>query len=118
MSFIRGTFFYYLVLLIGMGLLGVYFWIILTATISDIAIKLVLFLSGIVTVCSTFALARTKSRPGRVSLTTLSGIIGGVHGFLIITLFPEGLMGALLFFWMACGLLLAFAALAWLPETD
>jgi hypothetical protein len=101
-----------------MGLLGAYFWMILTATIVDIFIKATFFLTGLIVVLSTFGLAGAKKRSSRVILTTMSGLIGGVHGYLDIVLFPADLWGALLFAWLAFGLLLAFAALAWLPETD
>ena len=118
MSLIRGTFFYYLVLLIGMGLLGAYFWLLLTANISDLIIKASFFLSGIILVFSTFALAGAKKRSFRIIFTTISGLSGGIHGFLDIVLFQEGLWGALLFAWIAFALMLSYAALAWLPEVD
>ena len=101
-----------------MGLLGVYFWIILTATIPDLLIKLAFFLSALTIVVSTFGLARAKTRAGRTSLTMVSGLIGGSHAYMDIILFPDWLYGAFLFFWFGLGLLLSAAALAWLPETD
>jgi hypothetical protein len=116
MSLIRGTIFYYLVLLLGMGFLGIYFWIILTSSFSSIVIYLIFLITGFVTVAATLALAGVKSRSGRLSLTMLSGFVGGMHGYLDIVLFPVGLYGAFLFFWWAVGLMLAFAALAWIVE--
>jgi len=101
-----------------MGILGSYFWLILTAIIPDTFIRFTFFLTGLILVISTFALAGAKKRPPRIAFTTISGLSGGVHGYLDIVLFQEGLWGALLFSWMAFGLLLSFAALAWLPETD
>lgn len=118
MSLIRGTFVYYLVLLIGVGFLSIYFWIILTAAIPDIMIKLAFFLSGLILMISTFALTAAKTRSGRTILTILSGLVGGVHAYMDIILFPDWMVGTLLFFWLTFGLLLACAALAWLPETD
>lgn len=119
MSLFRGTFVYYLVLLIGVGFLGVYFWIILNATILDIMVKLVFFLSGLILMISTFALAAAKTRSGRTILTILSGLVGGSHAYMVIVLFSnDWLYGTLLFFWLLFGLLLACAAFAWLPETD
>ncbi|TFG33624.1 hypothetical protein EU527_07395 [Candidatus Thorarchaeota archaeon] len=118
MSLIRGTLFYYLVLLIGMGLIGAYFWLIVTADITDRMVKMAFFLTGFCLVLSTFALAGATKRVSRIAFTTISGLSGGIHGYLDIVLFQEGLWGALLFGWIAFGLLLAYAALAWIPETD
>jgi hypothetical protein len=118
LSLIRGTFVYYLVLLIGTGFLGVYFWIILTAAIPDVMVKLAFFLSGLILMISTFALAAAKSRSGRTILTILSGLVGGTHAYMDIVLFPDWMYGTLMFFWLLFGLLLSCAAFAWLPETD
>ncbi len=118
LSLVRTTFLYYLVLLIGMGLIGVYFWIILTASIVDTVIKLAFFLSALTVTVSTFGLARAKTRSSRTLLTAISGLVGGSHAYMDIVLFPDWLYGAFLFFWFGFGLLLAAAALAWLPETD
>ncbi len=101
-----------------MGLLGSYFWIILTAAIVDAMIKVTFFLTGFFLVLSTFALAGAKRRGPRVIFTAISGLTGGIHGYLDIVSFREGFWGALMFSWLAFGLLLSFAALAWLPETD
>ncbi len=116
MSSIQGSPFYYLVLLLGMGFLGVYFWIILTASIANIVVYLILLMSAFVATTSTMGLAASKSRSGRLGLTMLSGFVGGIHGYLDIVLFPIGLYGAFLFFWWAIGLMMAFAALAWIIE--
>jgi hypothetical protein len=116
MSLIKGTIFYYLVLLLGMGFLGIYFWIILTSNIGNFMIYLIFLTTGFVTVVGTLALAGVRSRSGRLSLTMLSGFVGGMHGYLDIVLFPVGLYGAFLFFWWAMGLMFAFAALAWIVE--
>jgi len=101
-----------------MGFLGVYFWIILTAAILDAMVKLVFFLSGLILMISTFALAAAKTRSSRTILTILSGLVGGTHAFMDIVLFPNWMYGTLMFFWLLFGLLLACAAIAWLPETD
>ncbi|TFG32734.1 hypothetical protein EU527_09385 [Candidatus Thorarchaeota archaeon] len=118
MSLIRGKVFYYLVLFIGMGLIGTYFWLIVSSDIPDRTIKTLLFLSGFSLVLSTFALAGMTKRRSRIIFTIISGLSGGIHGYLDIIIFQENLWGALLFGWISFGLLLAFAALAWLPETD
>ena len=81
-------------------------------------VKLFFFLSGLVLVLSTIALGQAKTRPGRTGLTIFSGLIGGVHGYMDIVLFPNWLFGTLLFFWIGFGVLLTAAALSWLPETD
>ena len=88
------------------------------ADIMDVIIKVIFFLTGISLVFSTFALAGAKKRASRMIFTIISGLTGGAHGFLDIVLFQKSFQGALLFSWLTFGLLLAFAALAWLPETD
>jgi len=90
----EGTFFYYLALLIGMGFIGAYFWIFVVATLG---------------------IAYATTRSGRIGATMLSGIFGGIHAYLDITQYTD-LAGILLFAWIAFGLLLAFAAFAWLRE--
>lgn len=116
MSSIEGSPFYYLVLLLGMGFLGVYFWIILTASIANIIVYLIFLVSAFIATASTMGLAVARNRPGRLGLTMLSGFVGGIHGYLDVVLFPTGLYGAFLFFWWAVGLMMAFAALAWIIE--
>ncbi|MGQ4911547.1 MAG: hypothetical protein ACP6KW_05200 [Candidatus Thorarchaeota archaeon] len=119
MSMIQGTVFYHLVLLIGMAFIGVYFWIILTAQIANQLIHLIFILTGFIATVSTMGLAKAHSRSGRLGLTMLSGLVGGVHGHLDITLYPMdtwGFMGTILFFWWLLGLMLAFAALFWGTE--
>lgn len=101
-----------------MGLLGAYFWLILTASIPNLMIKTMFFLTGICLVFSTFALAGAKKKASRIIFTIISGLAGGIHGYLDIVLFQEGLWGAMLFGWIVFGLMLSYAALAWLPETD
>ncbi len=111
----EGAFFYYLVLLIGAGLLGAYFWVVLMSITPGAVFNYILFVSGLLLVSSTYGLALAASRPGRVMLTVLSGLIGGVHGYLDLALFTD-LMGIVMFAWVAFGLLLSFAALSWLRE--
>jgi hypothetical protein len=45
----------------------------------------------------------------------LSGILGGIHAYLIFTMY-DLIMGIVLFAWMGFGLLVAFAAFNWLHE--
>ncbi|UCE11776.1 MAG: hypothetical protein JSW61_07555 [Candidatus Thorarchaeota archaeon] len=111
----EGSFFYYLALLIGMTLVGAYFWYILDTPLTNTVSHLMLFLSGVLLVVSTMGLGYANTRSGRIGLTAMSGIFAGVHGYLDITVFPL-LTGIILFAWIAFGLMLAFAAFAWLKE--
>lgn len=118
MSLIRGTYLYYQALLFGTMIVGSYFWLILNAPIADAMVKITFFLSGILLVGSVYALSIAKTRPGRTSLTVLSGLVGGAHAYMDIVLYPDWLFGTFLFFWLFFGMLLTAAALHWLPETD
>ena len=111
----EGTFFYYLALLIGMGFIGAYFWLVLTVTPITLGFQYFIFLSGLFFVVSTLAIAFASTRNGRIGTTMLAGIFGGVHAYLDITQYTD-LAGILLFAWVAFGLLLAFAAFSWLRE--
>lgn len=102
----------------GTGMIGVYIYIILTATIPDVILKLAFFLTGLVLIASVYALAKANSRSSRTSLTVISGLFGGAHVYMQFVLFPDLLFGAFLFIWFLLGILLAAAALHWLPETD
>lgn len=102
----------------GTGMIGVYFYIIVTAAIPDVTLKLAFFLSGIVLVGSVYALSKANTRSSRTSLTVISGLVGGAHAFMDIVLFQDWYYGTFLFFWLFLGMLLAAAALHWLPETD
>jgi hypothetical protein len=113
----EGTFFYYLALLIGMVLLGAYFWTLINTTIVGVSVilYLTLIMGGILLIGSTFGFTSAKTRSSRVGLTMLSGILAGIHLFLIFTIF-DLIMGIILFAWMGIGLLIAFAAFSWLNE--
>ena len=117
-SLIRGTYLYYQALMFGTGMMGVYFYIILTATIPDVTLKSAFYLTGLILVASVYGLCRTKTRSGRTTLTAISGLFGGAHAFMDFVLFPDFVFGFFLFLWLFLGLLLAGAALFWLPETD
>jgi len=113
----EGTFFYYLTLLLGMALLGAYLWNILTVTLAPqyMFFHWILVMSGIILIASAFGFVAANTRSGRVSLTMISGVVGGIHSFLIFVLF-DLIMGIILFAWMALGLLVAFAAFNWIYE--
>jgi hypothetical protein len=113
----EGTFFYYLALLIGMALLGIYFWTIMTTTVVVVNLLFywVFFMGGILLVVSTFGFAAANTRSSRVGLTMLSGILAGIHLYLIFTLY-DLVEGIILFAIMGFGLLIAFAAFSWLHE--
>lgn len=113
----EGTFFYYLALLIGMALLGAYFWTLMNATIVvvNMIFYLTLVLGGMLLAVSTFGFASANTRSSRIGLTVLSGVLGGIHAYLLLTMF-DLIMGIILFAWMGIGLLVAFAAFSWLNE--
>jgi len=113
----EGKFFYYLSLLIGMALLGVYLWIITSAVLAPqyMFFHWVLVMSGILLIASAFGFVAAKTRSSRVTLTIASGVLGGVHAYLIFVLF-ELLTNVILFAWMALGLMIAFAAFNWIYE--
>jgi len=113
----EGTFFYYLALLIGMALLGAYFWTLMNTPVVVVSplFHWILVMSGFILVVAAFGFAAAETRSGRVGLTMLTGILCGVHGYLIFTMF-DFIMGIILFAWMAFGLLVAFAAYNWLHE--
>ena len=112
----EGTFFYYLGLLMGMALLGAYFWFIMNApVVVNMLFYLILVLGGILLVGSAFGFASANTRSSRVALTMLTGILGGIHAYLVFTIF-DFILAIILFAWMAFGLLIAFAAFNWLFE--
>ena len=113
----EGTFFYYLALLIGMALLGVYFWTIMTTVVVvvNLIFYWILILGGILFVISAFGFASADTRSSRVGLTMLTGTLGGIHTYLLFTLFTL-IMAIILFAIMAFGLLIALAAYSWLGE--
>jgi hypothetical protein len=114
----EGTFFYYLALLLGMAMLGIYFWAIITVDLAPtyLFFQWILITGGILFVGSAFGFVSAKTRSSRVSLTMLSGILGGIHSYLIFALFTDLIVAIILFAWMAVGLLIAFAAFSWLYE--
>jgi len=113
----EGTFFYYLALLIGMALLGVYFWTLMTTTVVVVNLLFywVLVMGGILLVVSTFGFAAANTRSSRVGLTMVSGILAGIHAYLLFTMYSL-IAAIILFAIMAFGLLIAFAAFNWLYE--
>ncbi len=115
MSREEGGFFYYLALLIGMGLVGAYFWYTLTYPVGFGIFNFIMFISGVILLLTSFAFAYLKTRMQRVVMTIVSGLLGGIHFLLVVGMF-EVFMGIILFAWIAFGLLLAFAAFNWLLE--
>ena len=111
-------FFYYLVLLIGMGFLGSYGGALAALSTEYTFFHIVMYTAGVVLVLSTLALASATSRRSRLSLTTVSGLSGGVHSYLLLAVFSAGaegfsVVGIVLFAWLMAGLLFAFAAFSW-----
>jgi len=111
----EGTFFYYTGLLLGMVLIGAYFWLILNATIANLLIHMIFVMSGIFLVAAALGFAAANTRSSRIGLTMLSGSVGGIHAYLIFINF-DVIAGIVLFAWIAFGSLLAFATLNWLQE--
>lgn len=113
----EGTFFYYLALLIGMALWGAYIWTIMNTTVVVVNVIFIwiLVFGGLLLAVSAFGFAAANTRSSRIGLTMLTGILGGIHAYLIFTMY-DLIMGIILFAWMAFGLLIAFAAFNWLHE--
>lgn len=111
----EGTFFYYLALLIGMVLWGGYIWTIMNVVVLNMFFLWILVFSGIFLAITSFGFVSANTRSSRVALTMMSGILGGIHAYLIFTMY-DVIMGIILFAWMAFGLLVAFAAFNWLYE--
>ena len=111
----EGSFFYYAGLLLGMTLVGSYLWLILNTVITNMLFHAILFFTGIFLVIAALGFATARTRSSRVALTMLTGIVGGVHAFLIFVSY-DLISGIVLFAWVAFGTLLAFAALSWLQE--
>ncbi len=111
----EGTFFYYLGLLVGMTLVGSYLWLILNEAIANVIFHMILFMSGVFLIAAALGFAAAKTRSSRIGLTMLSGIVGGIHAYLIFVLF-DLIAGIILFAWIAFGSLVAFATLSWLQE--
>jgi hypothetical protein len=111
----EGGFFYYLALLIGMALIGAYLWYIISVPTFNVAFQIITLFTGILLVVAAMGFVYAKTRSARISMTAVSGILGGVHGYLDLALY--GLVtGIILFAWIAFGILLAFAAFNWLHE--
>ena len=83
--------------------------------IVNVLLHAILVMSGVFLVASALGFAGAKTRSSRVGLTMLSGIVGGVHLYLIFVLF-DLIAGIILFAWIAFGSLVAFATLSWLQE--
>jgi hypothetical protein len=111
----EGGFFYYLALLIGMVLIGAYLWhIIITPAVSQI-FQLIQVFSALLLVVSAMGFVYGKTRSMRIGMTIASGILGGIHGFLVFVL-NDVILGIILFAWFSFGVLLSFAAYNWLNE--
>ena len=100
-----------------MALWGAYFWTILNTPVLFVNIGLIwlLVFSGMFLTITAFGFVAANTRSSRVALTMMTGILGGIHAYLIFTLY-DLIMGIILFAWMAFGLLVAFAAFNWLYE--
>ncbi len=111
----EGGFFYYLALLAGMFLIGAYLWLVITVPSYNQMFQLILILSGILLVAAAMMFIYARTRSSRIGLTVLTGILGGIHGYLDLALYGW-LVGLVLFAWMAFGLILAVSAYNWLYE--
>ncbi len=98
-----------------MTLIGAYIWLILNMTVVNLLIQMIFVMSGIFLVASALGFAVAQTRSSRVGLTMLSGIVGGIHAYLIFVLF-DFIAAIVLFAWIAFGALVAFATLSWLQE--
>ncbi|MDF1539258.1 MAG: hypothetical protein P1Q69_10195 [Candidatus Thorarchaeota archaeon] len=111
----EGGFFYYLALLAGMFLIGAYLWLIIIVPSYSQMFQLILILSGILIVAAAMMFIYARTRSSRIGLTVMTGILGGIHGYLDLALYGW-FIGLVLFAWMAFGLILAVSAYNWLYE--
>ncbi|MGY5875389.1 MAG: hypothetical protein RTU30_06565 [Candidatus Thorarchaeota archaeon] len=115
----EGTFYHYLVLFLGVMILGLYFYFMLVTMISDFWMNLISFTVALLLVVTTLSIPQSASRSGRTGLTMLSGFLAGIVGYLDLALYNFGdpiNFGIVVFAWLAFGILLSFAAFNWLQE--
>ena len=119
MSDDEGTLWHYLGLLLGMAFIGSYLWYLVypfgLTTYPGINETRLLWITAILLVVATLAIAFAKTRSERIVTTMVSGALGGIHGYMDLLFFTPG-AGIILFAWIAMGLLLSFSLLAWLLE--
>jgi len=105
---------YYSVLAVGLGLILVYMlWTM--SSVAEPSLRPLLLLDCSLFVLATVAVAYARTRPKRMALTFISGILGGIQGYLDVTLYA-GYLGGLVFLWIAFGVLLVLASVGWLNE--
>lgn len=113
MSHEGSNFFTVLALMIGLGFAGSYMWFVCSPFYFEF-FHLLFYASGLSLIGISILFAYAKKRLIRVILTIGSGILGGIHFYLTVNLFPE--VGLILFAWMAFGLLLTVSGFLWLAE--
>jgi hypothetical protein len=106
---------YYAVLAVGAALMVLYLsWAVTYADLESLRPFLVadyLFFTA-----STLAISLSKKRSGRIALTILSGVSGGIEGYFDLLLHPESYSGLTLFLLGAFGVLLVLASISSLGE--
>ena len=105
---------YYSVLAIGLGLILLYMlWTM--SSVTEPFLRPLLLVDCSFFVLATAAVAYARTRPRRMALTFISGILGGIQGYLDVSLYA-GYLGGLAFLWIAFGVLLVVASVGWLNE--
>lgn len=105
---------YYSVLAIGLALILLYMlWTM--SSVAEPFLRPLLLVDCSLFVLATAAVAYAGTRPRRMALTFISGILGGIQGYLDVTLYA-GYLGGLVFLWIAFGVLLVVASVGWLNE--
>lgn len=105
---------YYSVLAIGLALILLYMlWTM--SSVAEPFLRPLLLVDCSFFVLATAAVAYARTRPRRMALTFISGILGGIQGYLDVTLYA-GYLGGLVFLWIAFGVLLVVASVGWLNE--
>ena len=106
---------YYTVLAVGLALMVLYLWWAITYASSD-SLRPLLVADYLFFTASTLAISLSKKRSGRIALTILSGVSGGIEGYFDLLLHPESYSGLTLFLLGAFGVLLVLASISSLGE--
>ncbi len=111
----RRRYTYYVILFLGLVLVSLYFLVLYQwVGLSSLA-SLLLVGSGGLFILLALVAPFGRSRPARLGLTALCGLIAGTHAYLDIILL-QGQMGTVMFIWIGLGTMLVTAPLRWLKE--
>ncbi len=110
----RGTFFYYLGLIVGAAFCGAFYGVILMASLPLTLFNYMMLGSSGVVLLGSLLFAHLHGRKPRLFLTILTAIPAGVFGFLSVKLFPG--LGLVYFGWLMFGILILSSVYSWTNE--